>query len=464
MSKSRRPSNRRVWIHCLLIGLMSGTLTACASDLQTTKVSGSLQGLTEKQTVAILPVEISDNNQAETARLFRQSLHANLRQSRFQILEPYVIDALLRKHGYTRPAQFKTINPMRFGEILGVDAVILSCIDKVKRSYLLVHSTIEVGVTVQMVDTRSGEILWQAEQSESDYQGIAKIPTGIVTAVLAPIYFVTNKLNLDRLTSTMVDKLTAIVKRPEAVDQEETFEEPQVVATASRDLERLDQAQKIRAAWEAAEARATGARETGPEAEPAVHVASLPRPQTDAVLAPPDFSEGKDRPKASRSWQTISIPPVRDSQTPLSVPGEPVQKSRREIAKPAFAPPSGPSPGSEDSKTWENQFDQQTPDTRPVLLSALHATHAGTKADSGILFTIQVGAYKTKRFAERMLTSLIRKGYNAFVSLFPTEDEEEPLYRVRVEKFEAREAALELARQLERRENLDSFVTTLDPG
>ena len=72
-------------------------VSACASDLQT-KVSGHLNGLSKHQTVAILPVEASNVRQKEMANLFRQGLYANLKQSKFNLLEKYIIDGLLKQN------------------------------------------------------------------------------------------------------------------------------------------------------------------------------------------------------------------------------------------------------------------------------------------------------------------------------------------------------------------------------
>lgn len=204
-------------------------LSACTNSLQT-KVSGNLGKLSSLHTVAILPVEVQNNQQMDMAKVFRQSLHANLRQSSFKLLEHYIVDGQLQKHGLMDPSKYGELDPMKFGEALGVDAVLISRINRVQKSYLLIHSSIEFSVSVEMIDTRSGEILWVAEQTESEIQGIAKIPTGFAAAVIAPIYLVTNKLKLDQLTATMVDKLTSVVKNPHEADTEKTFNKPKIAS------------------------------------------------------------------------------------------------------------------------------------------------------------------------------------------------------------------------------------------
>jgi hypothetical protein len=221
----------------LILGLQ---LNACTTDLKM-KVSGNLNQLSENQTVAILPVEVVNEGQEDAAKLFHQSLYANLMQSDFQLMENYVVDDLLSRQGLTDPQKFRSLNPMQWGEILGVDAVLISRMNRAEKSYMLVHSSIEISISVEMVDTRSGEVLWTAEQTESDFEGIGKIPTGLASIVIAPILFVTNKLKINELTSKMVDKLTSIIKHPEEAEEQKTHTEP-IIASAWK--QQTDQAEQ----------------------------------------------------------------------------------------------------------------------------------------------------------------------------------------------------------------------------
>ena len=236
------------WCRPLGMFLLAILISGCASDLQT-KVSGNLNSLSKDQTVAILPIETSHAGQKEMADMFRQGLYANLKQSHFNLMEKYIVDGLLKQNNLINPANFLTINPMQFGEILGVDAVVFSRINKVERTYFIVHSSIELSVSVQMVDTRTGEILWRAEQTEHDFSGIGKIPTGIFTALFAPIQFVTNKFNLRKMTSKMLDKLTALIKKPENAETNTKFENLVIAKKATTDLKKIAELQQLKAEW-----------------------------------------------------------------------------------------------------------------------------------------------------------------------------------------------------------------------
>ncbi|UCD10908.1 MAG: DUF799 family lipoprotein [Nitrospinaceae bacterium] len=222
----------------LFVLMLAGALAACTSGLET-RVSGNLGRLVPENTVAILPVETVGKGDGASGRLLRKNLYANLIQSPYRILEPYVVDSLLKKRGMTNPATYSAINPMEFGEVLGVDAVLISRLNHVERSYLLLHSSIELSVSLQMVDTRTGEILWRADQTESDYQGIGKIPTGILSALFSPIYFVTNKFNLGRMTSKVAEEITETVRRPEMAKREKKFRRPLIASASVKDLERI---------------------------------------------------------------------------------------------------------------------------------------------------------------------------------------------------------------------------------
>jgi hypothetical protein len=211
----------------LLVLVLAVGFSACSNSLQT-RVSGNLSKLSSLHTVAILPVEVQSDGQMEMATMFRQNLHANLRQSPFKILEHYIVDGQLKNHNLMDPSKYGEMDPMKFGEVLGVDAVLLSRINRIRKNYFLIHSSIEISVSVEMIDTRSGEILWVAEQTESNIQGIAKIPTGIASAVIAPIYLVTSKLMMNELTANLVEKLTSVVKYPNEANSEKTFSETKI--------------------------------------------------------------------------------------------------------------------------------------------------------------------------------------------------------------------------------------------
>jgi len=396
-----------------LVLMLTLTFTACTTRLQS-KVAGNLNHVSkQQQSVAILPVEILKKDQKETAEMVRQGLYAHLKESNFNLIERYIVDGLLKQHGLHNPADFLKLNPMQFAEILGADAVLITRVNKVERSYLVVHSSIEIGVSAQLVDTRTGEILWRAEQTEQDYQGIAKIPTGISSAVLGPIQFVTNKLNLHRLTSKLVDKLTAIVKNPEDAEKRETFEEPLIASRTARDLDKIKTVNALETEWTKDSAAYT----------------KLPFPSKTQR----SFQGG------SSSTQQRFLPEV-ETTLPSHVNWVP-----RKTNLPTVTP-----------EPQARNLDQ------PDILTMTPASN--TSDQKSILsdphqYTIQVGAYKTESNANQMVRNLLEKGYRAHISSDLKDGA--PLFKVHIEEFSDKNKARKLAEKLTTKENLSSFVTTI---
>ena len=416
----------------LVTGCMALSLSACATDLQT-RVAGHLTALSKNQTVAILPVETSDPGQKEMAKMFRQGLYANLKQSEFHLLERYVVDALLKQNKLIDPSTLLAINPMQFGEILGVDAIVFSRINKVERSYLVLHSSIELSVSVQMVDTRSGEILWRAEQTEQDFSGIGKIPTGITTALLAPIQFVTNKFNLSRMTSNMVDKLTVLVKHPNEADRENQFEKPIIAKNATHELKKIEELQQLKAEWkEAMILHEEAELSTGSE-----NLESTKEPLVELTTKSESNSVKKNKMQAHSTVQKINR--VESEMPPLSPQKEamiptPIYLSQATTVKPIAIIESKETP----------------PITRSYVgTSAKQLTSSKTQ-----LYTVQVGAYKTKAHARKLERSLKRKGYDVFIT-----QNGKNIYRVQVDRFKSKEDAIKLADHIEIKEKIKNFVT-----
>ena len=418
----------RKLLNILLSFLVALSVSACANDLQT-KVAGNLKALSKDQMVAILPIETSDPGQKEMAKLFRQGLYANLKQSKFNLLERYLIDGLLKQNNLDDPSNFLAINPMQFGEILGVDAIVFSRINKVERSYLVLHSSIELSVSVQMVDTRSGEILWRAEQTEQDFSGIGKIPTGITTAILAPIQFVTNKFNLSRMTSNMVDKLTALIKHPGEAHNENKFEEPVIAKKATNDLKKIEELQQLKAEWQ--EAMTQGEEE---------------------LL---DFSEKPDK---GSNINPVSKPKeISVNRTRIKAPG-PVQKIKRVESEMSVLPPK------KEIKLPIPMNSLRATLAEPIVVIESKETRSNTqlspaKIKEAYFYTIQVGAYKNQAYATKMERFLKKKGYDAFVNR-----NRKNIYRVQIDRFKRKEDAVTMAQSILSKEKLKNFVTRLKLG
>jgi hypothetical protein len=334
----------------LIYFLVLVVLNGCAGQSPIyAKMSGNLDKLSEDLLIAILPVQTSISNQKEAAELFRQSLYADFTSSRYKLMERYIVDSLLEQHEIRYQEDLKDINAIRLGEILGADAILTPIISKVERSYAVIHSSIELTASIILSDARTGEILWTANQTETDYEGITKIPTGIFAAAIAPFEHVTNKVNLEKIIQKLTKKLTSLIRKPEFSQQGEIVQATQIASNSAKEIETIT---------------------TSPE-------------------------------------ETIQL-----------------QLPRKKI----------------------NIKEQPE---NPII-----------EAAKSFFYTIQVGAYKSKIYAQGMIEMLVKKGYFAYIT--PFNQDKQIIYKVNVERFENKEQAGKFAQQFSIHENLDHFITRVD--
>ncbi len=359
-----------------ILSLTIWTITGCATQKPTTKMSGNLAKLPKDLLVAILPVQISDPKQKDAAELFRQSLYANFERSRFKVVERYIVDGLLEQNNIQYLNEIKKVSAIRLGEILGADAVLYPVMSKIERSYAVIHSSIELTASFTLTDTRTGEILWTASQTETDFEGIGKIPTGIFAAAIAPVELVTNKLNLNKIVHKLTEKLTFLIEEPESAQEGEFFNSLQIAPDSAKEIE---------------------------------EIASYPI----------QFA-----PNQTKEIEEITSSPIKFASN---------QAKEVEIYK----------------EIKKSELKDKSEKENPII-----------KAVKSFFYTVQVGAYKTKVYAQKMISTLAKKGYSAFIT--PSKKNEQVLYKVNVEKFNNKEQAGEFAEQFSIRENLDHFVTRVD--
>jgi cell division septation protein DedD len=463
------------WFTFLL--LMALFVTGCASG-QKGKVSGNFDNYSRDHVVAILPIETTGKGQGETADLFRRSLYANLTHANFKVMERYAVDALLKKEGLTDPADYLKISPMRLGEILGVDAVILSRVEKVQRLYLVLHASIEVAVSVQMVDTRSGEVLWHADQAETAFEGLAKVPTGFIAAGYGPLQFVTNKVNLFKVTKGIANGITALLKNPQQAKEEEKFDH-QVIAVAALDdyddirggqyaqenetkLVAFDQDAKEPLKQEIQVAKLDPVIEK--KSSDGHHYPELEIDHSAGEIEETTFTEDHVFPELERDLDAekkLNTPSESEvlsakadstyQEQEITVP-DTHQDPEVELAsfKPVELQPLPPVTKAED-----NAANHESNDHEQIVQDIQRIKPASS------FYSIQVGAFKAQSSAYKMISRLSSKGYSAFINTVE-KDDGSSLYKVQLEKFEHKEAAVQFARDFKAQENIDNFITRVN--
>ena len=165
-------------------------------------------------------------------------------------------------------------------------------------------------------------------------------------------------------------------------------------------------------------------------------------------LAPEDLDYSKrleeDRPRAE-------LTPVRTADaTPAPTPPP-------TTARPKPTPPPTPPPTTQRPQPSPTPTPTPTPRPRPAATPAPQPTAVRSTPLRPPVFSIQVGAFKDRGAADKVVAQLKQKGFTAFVV---APDAAGGLFNVRVGRFVARADAERVRNQLRDQEKFKPFIVT----
>jgi hypothetical protein len=183
---------RKVWLAACL-----ACLTGCAGSqvyLASSYVSAGK--------VAVLPIT-NESNDLDGPIFVRKLLHGGLAARGFQVLPLDQIDAQLKEQGFTDGGQLRATTPQKIGEWTGADTLLYSTLENFDYLNVGFYAQRRVTLVSKLVDTKTGERLWEAERGAS-------------TRAVA-----TNKKQAERLFAAQlavkaVEKMTHVPLQPES--------------------------------------------------------------------------------------------------------------------------------------------------------------------------------------------------------------------------------------------------------
>lgn len=138
--------------------------------------------------LAVLPLTIKKPQWRKAATALRADLVAGLQESPFEVLEIQQLDVALDglgwKAGEPMPA---TLSPSGIAEALGADTLLQGEVTGWGRGYAVLASWVSAGLQAELIDGKSGEVLWSAKKRHTRHAGLLKGPTGLKSLAVAPI-------------------------------------------------------------------------------------------------------------------------------------------------------------------------------------------------------------------------------------------------------------------------------------
>jgi hypothetical protein len=130
--------------------------------------------------IDLLPI-LSDDalTRERAATIFREKFQGNLHRTHLDVVDLHVVDSLLGHRALEAPPLYagdRAAAARLLGEALGADAVVFGTVTEWDREYYLVESVVRAGLAVELRDTVTGALLFDAEVHDAESSGISKLP------------------------------------------------------------------------------------------------------------------------------------------------------------------------------------------------------------------------------------------------------------------------------------------------
>ncbi len=172
----------------LLAALMSGCVVQQPYDY-------SAINSAKPRSILVIP-PLSDATDISSTYTFLSTVSKPLAEQGYYVFPVAVVDQFLKENGLPTPGEMNAIPLDKVRNVTGADAVLYVHIHDWGQKYQLLSSVAIVDSEVKLVDTRSGNLLWQAriqlQQNSSDGGG------GIVGALVGAL--------ADQIAGALVDK------------------------------------------------------------------------------------------------------------------------------------------------------------------------------------------------------------------------------------------------------------------
>ena len=148
----------------------------------------------------------------------RRAFFGQFAQLEFDHVKISRLERILRREGLDTWEKMKSLPPQRLGEILGADAVIFGEVTHFDYYYAFLYSQLAVGLSLEMVDTRTGETLWKVNDARRDHSiRVVYDPIALVVG-LFQVGFSMRPINMMRAMDEICRELVGTIPPPQPVE------------------------------------------------------------------------------------------------------------------------------------------------------------------------------------------------------------------------------------------------------
>jgi hypothetical protein len=146
----------------------------------------------------------------------RRAFFGQFAQLEFDHVKISRIDRVLQREGLVTWEKMNSLPRQRLRELLGADAVILGEVTHFDYYYAFLYSQLAVGLSLEMIDTRTGEVLWRVHDARRDHTiRVVYDPIALVVG-LFQVGFSMRPINMMRAMDEICRELVGTIPPPQS--------------------------------------------------------------------------------------------------------------------------------------------------------------------------------------------------------------------------------------------------------
>ncbi|NWF54331.1 MAG: DUF799 family lipoprotein [Syntrophaceae bacterium] len=148
----------------------------------------------------------------------RRAFFGQFAQLEFDHVKISRIDRALKREGLDTWEKMKTLSPKSLGGLLGADAILFGEVTHFDYYYVFLYSQLAVGLSLEMIDTRTEEVLWRVYDARRDHT-VRVVYDPIALAVgLFQVGFSMRPINMMRAMDEICRELVGTIPPPKESD------------------------------------------------------------------------------------------------------------------------------------------------------------------------------------------------------------------------------------------------------
>jgi hypothetical protein len=141
------------------------------------------------RSILVLP-PMNESNSVEATYGYLSTVTRPLVDRGYYVFPVEVVDQLFKENGMPTAGEMHQVSLAKVAEITGADAVLFVTVEQYSNEYHLVTSSTNVHLRAQLLDTRSGALLWEGKctiNAGSGYSAdpVAMLVNALVTQVIS---------------------------------------------------------------------------------------------------------------------------------------------------------------------------------------------------------------------------------------------------------------------------------------